>query len=490
MNILAKINVNNTFLLNMPETIRQLKEKQEELRKQQESWKKYYEEKEIQRLREIKREFEVFRQKIENSTIDKRELEQLIRTSSIIKDLRESISRIRELFDAIPVGLTQAAVDAAIATSEKDTMKREHTIEQLARGVGEQVKKLENRLNELSTTTASSSQTISRAEIEKLIHQAIQNFKSTGQNDNNEPHKLLREMNDRLSQLEKRFDQLPQPTSIDNNQTKDNELNSQKTMENQSTTQKSSLSQPEHRRQSSEVTLNPYSKVSDRLNVPTNNETKVNDSICNVPLVGNASQIQPMVSTSTLQNRTNQHPGSVQELSENKKNISEKRSNQTTVPQFIDGRKEGSKDQKNKSTNDADREFHYDDVPELQEKLNDYSIAINNLQNQIDNINKTKPSQQTVDDLLKAGEQRNEKKINDLQKCVNENGDHLSKFNIDLTALRRHLAQQPTSTSLPSTNKDLFTGTYTEEEFQAIMPFIEPLSTLDIFLENEWDGIC
>lgn len=71
MNTLAKINANNTFLLSLPETIRQLREKHEEFRKQQESWKKDYEEKEAKRTNETKRELNLFRRQIQAVTIDK-----------------------------------------------------------------------------------------------------------------------------------------------------------------------------------------------------------------------------------------------------------------------------------------------------------------------------------------------------------------------------------------------------------------------------------
>ncbi|CAF4099724.1 unnamed protein product, partial [Rotaria magnacalcarata] len=92
MNTLAKINENNTFLLNLPETIRRFKENQEQIRKQQDLWKKDYDEKETKRTHEIKHEFELLRKQIETSTTDKRHIEQVIQTSVVIKDLRENIS--------------------------------------------------------------------------------------------------------------------------------------------------------------------------------------------------------------------------------------------------------------------------------------------------------------------------------------------------------------------------------------------------------------
>ncbi|CAF2840432.1 unnamed protein product [Rotaria sp. Silwood2] len=501
MNTLAQINSNNTFLLNMPETIRRLRESQEQLRKQQESWKRDYEEKETKRIHETKREFELLRQQIENYTIDKRQIEQLIQASAIIKDLRESISRMRQLYDAIPVGLTQATLKSAITTSEKEAMKRESLIEQLTRNVDEHVKKLESRLNDLSTKPISSTKTISRAEVEKLIRDAIESIKPIEQNDNSELRKLIRDMNDRLAKLEKQFDQLSQSTDINHNHIDRKELDGQTIIKNQPTSQKAPLGKPVHqeekRKLQSELPSSPFTQVQDilsieqrliqlenRFNASRNNEMKPGDAIRNIPLVGNAVQTQSIASTSNFQ-----HPGSVEKLNVNKKNLPAEKSNQTTVPQSNNAVEGTLRDQKNISTDGIDQVLHDNYVPDLQERLNNYLVTIQNLQSQIDNLNKIKPDRQAVDDLVKASEQRSGQQISDLRKHANKYEDELSKVNADLAALRRQLTQKPTSTSIPSRNKSPPARTYSEEEFQAIMPFIEPLPIFAMLLENEWDEI-
>ncbi|CAF3832874.1 unnamed protein product [Rotaria sp. Silwood1] len=498
MNILAEINANNTFLLDMPETIRRLRENQEQLRKQQESWKKDYEEKEIQRTHEMKREFELLHQQIQNSIIDKRQIEQLIQTSVTIKDLRESISRMRQLYDTIPEGFTQAALKAPFTANETETIERKRPIEQLASNVDNHGKKLNNRLNNMSTKPMTPAKTISREEVEKLILETIRNLKLTEQNDNSELRKLIQDMNDRLGKLEKQFNQLSQSNSINNIRNSSKEPDDQTTIKSQPYSQKESLGKPVHHEQQpkSEPELPSNSstqvhdilsieqrltQIEDRLNASRYNEAKLNDSIRNVPLVGNATQTQSMVPTSNPQ-----HPGSAQKLNVNKETFPTETSKQTSVSQSNNGIKKTLRDQKTIFTNGIDRGLHDDHVPNLQNNINDYSVTIQNLQNQIDNLSKTKPDRQAVDDLIKSGEQRNGQKINDLQKHVNKYEDDLNKFNADLAALRRQLTQKPTSTAVPSTSKIPPTKIDNEEQFQAIMPFIEPLPIFAMLIENEW----
>lgn len=283
----------------------------------------------------------------------------------------------------MPVGLTQAAIDAAILTAKKETMKRESTIEQLARDADEQVKKLERQLNEISTKPSSLSETISQVVGEKPIRHANRNLKVIEQNDNSELRKLIQETNDRLSQLEKRFDQLPQSTSIDNTRIRDKESNGQS-----STTEKKK-----------------------------------------------------------------------------------------------------SREQKNNKGGDAEREFHNDHIPDLQEKLNNYSIIIQDLQKRIESLDKTKADRQTVDDPAKAGEQQNKMQSNDSRKRINKIEGELSKTNTNLAALHRQMTQKSKSTTVPLTKKDSTSTAYTEEKLQAVMPFIEPLPTFDLLIKNEWNPI-
>ncbi|CAF1219974.1 unnamed protein product, partial [Rotaria magnacalcarata] len=126
-------------------------------------------------------------------------------------------------------------------------------------------------------------------------------------------------------------------------------------------------------------------------------------------------------------------------------------------------------------------------VPSVQEELKDYTDTIQNLQKQIDNLNKIKLDQKAVDDLVKLVEQQNVQQINDLRKNVNKQDDDLSKFGADLASIHRQLPQKPTSTPAPPISKSLSTKKYTDEELQAIMPFIEPLPTFMMQMENEWD---
>ncbi|CAF4267403.1 unnamed protein product, partial [Rotaria magnacalcarata] len=107
--------------------------------------------------------------------------------------------------------------------------------------------------------------------------------------------------------------------------------------------------------------------------------------------------------------------------------------------------------------------------------------------NQIDNFNQINPNRQAVDDRFKFVEQRKEQEITDLRKKINKYYDDLSKFSADLTSLHRQLTQKPISTPAPLTSNSLPMKKYTDEELQAIMPFIEPLPTFMMQMENEWD---
>ncbi|CAM4772781.1 unnamed protein product [Rotaria magnacalcarata] len=467
MNTLAKINENNTFLLNLPETIRRFKENQEQIRKQQDLWKKDYDEKETKRTHEIKHEFELLRKQIETSTTDKRHIEQVIQTSVVIKDLRENISHVRHLYEAIPVATTQVTLNAAIKASEKETMKRENVLEQLARDASEHVKKMESRFNDASMKM------ISHAEVEKLIRDAIANVKPTGQYDNSELRKLIQDVNDKLAKLETRFQQFSQSSpGITNIHIGNKESSNQSAIKLESNSERVLLIEQR------------LTRIEAYLNVSLNNEMKPDISIRKVPVSSTATQGQPVIYPSNRQ-----PPESTEKSNNNRKYLPIEKSNQTTTaPQSSNTKKATSGSQKNNTlTATVDPELHDNSVPSVQEELKDYTDTIQNLQKQIDNLNKIKLDQKAVDDLVKLVEQQNVQQINDLRKNVNKQDDDLSKFGADLASIHRQLPQKPTSTPAPPISKSLSTKKYTDEELQAIMPFIEPLPTFMMQMENEWD---
>ncbi|CAF3619680.1 unnamed protein product [Rotaria socialis] len=356
MKTLAKINESNTFLLNLPETLRQLKENQEQIRKQQYLWKKEYDKREIQGTHEMKGESELLWQQINASTRDKRHSEQEIPTSAARKSLCDNSSHLHRSYDAIPVEGKQIALGAAIKANGKETTKRENPHEKLVGDARENFEKWEHRVND------GSPKTISRAEVEKLIRDAIANLKPTEKDD-------------------KRV-------------------------------------------------------------------------------------IDP---------------------SKRQRSQSMKKSNQTTAaPQSSNTEKATSKNQKNNSlTPNVESGLHDNSVPSTVEGFKDYTDTIQHLRNQIDNLNQIKPDRQAVDDSFKLVEQIKEQEITDLRKKINKYDDDLSKFSADLASLRRQVTQKPISTPAPLTSDSLPMKKYTDEELQAIMPFMEPLPTFVMHMAYE-----
>ena len=74
----------------------------------------------------------------------------------------------------------------------------------------------------------------------------------------------------------------------------------------------------------------------------------------------------------------------------------------------------------------------------------------------------------------------------ELREKIDDVEHEAKRAHTDLAALRRQLAQQPTSI-FPSAGKVSLPKQYTAKDYQAIMPFIEVLPTFNLFAENEWD---
>lgn len=153
MEILTQINQSNGFLLNLPATIRRLRENQEEFRGKQESWRKEYR----AQIVEIKREFQLLRELIENGN---------------------------RLKDASP-----------IKTSEKDIVEMEQRIKKSILEIHEKIKILERRPNEKESEVISSIKTPSTPEMENLL-------------------KSFQDIDNRLKILEKSYDELSKLKNI------------------------------------------------------------------------------------------------------------------------------------------------------------------------------------------------------------------------------------------------------------------------------------
>ncbi|CAF2116687.1 unnamed protein product [Rotaria magnacalcarata] len=481
MKTLAKINESNTFLLNLPETLRQLKENQNKICKQQYLWKKEYDERETQGTHGMKCELELLRQQIKASTKDKRHSEQEILTSAARKSLCDNSSHLHRSYS---VESRQITLSAAIKASEKENMERENALEKLVRDAHEHVEKLEGRVND------GSSKTISRAEVEKLILDAIANLKPTENDDKRVLRKSIGDVNDKSAQLKRPFDQISHSTSgITNNHMENKEsgnqtnrklqTNSEQVLptqavlgEQQSRTPIDLSSNPPTQAHSILLIEQRLTQLETYLKVSIKNEMKPDDSIHKVCLIGTAAPTQPMIDPSNRQ-----------------RSQSMKKSNQTTAAsQPRNTEKTTLKNRKNTSlTPSVESGLHDNSVSSAPEGFKDYTDTTQRLRNQIDNFNQINPNRQAVDDRFKFVEQRKEQEITDLRKKINKYYDDLSKFSADLTSLHRQLTQKPISTPAPLTSNSLPMKKYTDEELQAIMPFIEPLPTFMMQMENEWD---
>lgn len=421
MNTPANINENNTFLINLPETIRHLKENQEQINRQQDLWKKNYDEKEDKQTREIKIELDSLRQQIEHSIMDKRQIKQVSQVSQTTPDL------------------------VAIGANEKETMKKQYATEQLTSndcGCAEKLVKLEKQINPVLI------ENISRAAVEKLIREAIENLRSTKEDDNSEFRELFKSLSERLTKLEKQYVPLSQSTNGNSTNRPSskgssrqtsikNDLSSQKPLSRKITDREHKSETPVKLSSPSPDQAHDISLLAKRLTRleallenSGNNETKRNNSLNNTPADGHVPNKQSVVSV-------------------------------------IEGQHSG----------------HASALPN---GCTDCALKIQNLQNQLDDLKKIKLDRQAVDDLIKLGAQRIEQLIGALQKNVSKHDDDLSKLNADLADIRRQLTSKATLSLAPPISKSLPKKKYTTEDLEAIMPFIEPLPIFDLLNENEW----
>jgi DNA repair exonuclease SbcCD ATPase subunit len=319
------------------------------------------------------------------------------------------------LLAAIPVSLTQAAVDAAIATSER------RIIEQLARDMGDKFRQLQVQIAELKALPTP----VTRNDVENLIRDAMQIIKPIEPN-NSELETLGRVVNDRITKLENRLNDFSQSIgSCVTRPTVDDLIRHAISNSQPTTSQTLVTPQPDIGLQKRialiEQRLDTFPLVEDLHQIKqrlTQLENRADDHIRNVPLVGVAPSL-PLAESITkntvyvedsriipLQNQVNGHASSLQDLHKEINELKRTRIDHPGVHQLVNASEEKARQPVNDLTKYVHHECQDARLPGVISELSNYSTIIQNLNNQINSLDRDKPDLKTVERLIRDSEER------------------------------------------------------------------------------------
>jgi chromosome segregation ATPase len=173
LNRLSKNYKSDAHSWTIQHTVNHRKENQDNIVKQQEMQQQTHESEQKKHTQEIGPEFDLPHQQ---------QIEQMIDASTVIKNLYESISNIHQLLVKMPATITEATIDAAIAKSERRIIEKltqdvdakfnrlQAEIEELSPAVNDRITQLEKRFNDF---LQSNNSYVTRPTVEDLIRKAI-----------------------------------------------------------------------------------------------------------------------------------------------------------------------------------------------------------------------------------------------------------------------------------------------------------------------------
>lgn len=415
LKILSGQHKSDALLWRIQHEMNQLKEKQDSAEKQQETWQQTRQDEEKKLTQEINRRFDLLHQQNLSSTIDQQQIEQLIGTSTVIRNPHHNISNLQNLFATTPVSLTHAAIDAAIATSEQ------RLIERLTHDVGDKFHQLGAQIAELRALPTS----ITAIDVQNLIRDAMRTVKPT-ERSNSELETLGRTVNDRITQLEKRLNDFSQSIhSCVTRSTVDDLIrqaisNSQLTASQALATSQIDIGL-QKRITSIEQRLDTFLPVEDLRQFKerlSQLENRAGDHTHSVSLTGVAPS-PPSTESSTkstgyvedprmilLQNKVDNHASFLQDLDSKINELKRTGIDLSGVVQLVNTSEAKTREAVNDLAKYVHRECEDARVSELINELSNYTTIINNLTNQINGLEHNKPDLKTVEKLIRDSEQR------------------------------------------------------------------------------------
>jgi tetrahydromethanopterin S-methyltransferase subunit B len=487
-----------------------------------------------------------------NQVIDQQQIEQLIHKSTDIKNLYANITNIHNLLAATPASLTQADIDAAIASSEQRIIEKMAHINNTKpaikpsepknedpktsdQAVNDRITRLEKRLDDLSKSISSF---VTRPTIDDLIRDAIANSKPTTSQTVISPQpdislqnrialieerlgtfslvKDLDEIKLRLKKIENSandhihhvplVEHAPSPSVAQSIPTHRPNVDDPRmtSLEKQVNDHTSFLYELREQINVLERTKIVHSEASQLVNA---SEERIKQAMNNLPKCVHR-ECQDARLPDVI-NRINSHSTVIQTLSQQINVLDGNKPDLKIVEKLI---KDNVKQGKGTKAVSADGNERYDPrISGLQEQLNTHLELIHSLEKQLEQlvqqfISKCERPASDLSDILqkihnhtiaiqdlndRMNQLPNIQSNDELRRKVDDIDREVKRAHKELADLRRKLAQQSTSTSQPSPplppGKDSSAKQHTDEDYQAIMPFIEVLPTYNLFADNEWD---